>query len=100
MFAIVWRFTVAPEHVREFLEAYGPGGAWEQLFQQAEGYLGTELLQSADADLAYLTVDRWTSEQAFLHFQRTYEAQYRELDQLCEALTTAEVRIGGFATLR
>jgi hypothetical protein len=46
MHVILWEFTIKPEKQQTFLDAYGPEGNWAQLFRRAEGYLGTELLQS------------------------------------------------------
>jgi hypothetical protein len=49
MYVILWEFVVPPEKVDAFIAAYKDDGAWAKLFAQAEGYVGTELLRSAEA---------------------------------------------------
>ena len=46
MHLIFWQFQVKEEKKRDFVSAYGPEGDWAQLFRQAQGFEGTELLQS------------------------------------------------------
>src|SRR5262245_2139467 len=58
---IVWEFRVRAGCEREFEEAYGPGGAWAQLFAASPDCLGTELLRDEADHRRYLTVDRWGS---------------------------------------
>jgi len=43
MFVVVWKFEIAEEKVPAFESAYGPDGAWAQLFRASRNYLGTEL---------------------------------------------------------
>jgi hypothetical protein len=38
-YVYVWEFRVALGREQEFLAAYGPSGAWSQLFQRAVGYV-------------------------------------------------------------
>ena len=45
MFVVVWQFEIAEDKVAGFEAAYGPEGAWAQLFRTSPDYLGTELLQ-------------------------------------------------------
>jgi heme-degrading monooxygenase HmoA len=59
VYLIVWRYVVRPEKVAEFIAAYGPGGAWSELFARAEGYGGTELYRQEDEPAQFLTIDRW-----------------------------------------
>ena len=47
MFVVVWQFEIAEEKVADFEAAYGPEGAWAQLFRSSPDYLGTELLRDA-----------------------------------------------------
>ncbi len=96
MFVVVWQFEVADEHVAAFEAAYGPEGSWAQLFRSSKNYQGTELLRDAYAAGRYLTIDRWTSEDAFRAFRREHDAQYETLDRACDALTGRESRVGAY----
>lgn len=94
---IVWSFEVAAEQREAFEIAYGPGGAWAQLFARSPDFICTELLR--DGDGAYLTLDHWTDASAFEAFKATHRSAYQELDDACEALTVKETRIGVFESI-
>lgn len=96
MFVVVWRFEIAEEKVAAFETAYGPEGSWAQLFRKSPEYLGTELLRDAYVSGAYLTIDRWKSEDAFRSFRKQHDAAYEELDRACDALTEGETRVGAY----
>ncbi len=100
MHVIVWQFEIAPETASEFTAAYGPAGAWAQLFGKAQGYLGTELLRSGDSPNSYVTIDRWQNAEDFTRFQQQFRLEYQALDAACEALTTAERKLGVFIQVR
>jgi heme-degrading monooxygenase HmoA len=96
MFVVVWQFEIAEEKVVAFEAAYGPEGAWAQLFRTSPDYMGTELLRDAYVPGAYLTIDRWASEAAFRAFRKDHDADYEALDRSCDALTSSETRIGAY----
>lgn len=96
MFCILWRFKPLPHQVAAFEAAYAPQGAWGTLFSRAEGYLGTDLLKARDDSGAYITVDRWESDQAYWRFRQRFHAQYSELDMRMEGLTLEETFLGQF----
>ena len=96
MFVVVWQFEIAEEKIAEFEAAYGPGGAWAGLFSLSPDYGGTELLRDAYVPGSYLTVDRWTSEEAFRAFRREHDVAYETLDRTCDDLTARESRIGAY----
>jgi len=96
MFVVVWQFEVAEEKIAAFEAAYGPGGAWAQLFSSSKSYLGTELLRDAYVPGCYLTVDRWKSEADFRAFRKEHDSAYENLDRSCDALTSRESRIGAY----
>jgi heme-degrading monooxygenase HmoA len=93
-FAIVWRYKVKKPKAKKFEAAYGPGGDWAKLFQEADGYLWTELLGADDGQ--YVTIDYWRSEEDFHAFKEKSATAYAELDAACEALTASEEQIGQF----
>jgi heme-degrading monooxygenase HmoA len=95
-FIVVWQFEIAEHNVTAFEAAYGPNGAWAQLFRSSPDYRGTELLRDAYVPFTYLTIDRWASEDAFRAFRRDHDADYEKLDRACDALTSRETRIGAY----
>lgn len=96
MFIVIWRFEVAEENTAAFEAAYGADGTWARLFRTSPEYHGTELLRDAYIPGAYLTIDRWTSEEAFRAFRKEHDAEYETLDRSCDALTSLETRIGAY----
>ena len=96
MFAVIWKFEIAEDNIAAFEAAYGPEGAWAQLFRASADYLGTELLRDAYVSGSYLTIDRWTSEEAFRAFRKEHDAAYEKLDRQCDALTGRETRVGAY----
>lgn len=96
MFIVIWQFEVAEEKIAAFESAYGPNGAWAELFRKSPDYKGTELLRDAYGPANYLTIDRWTSEDAFRAFRKQNDAAYETLDRSCDALTSRETRIGAY----
>jgi len=97
MFIIVWQFEIAEEKVAAFESAYGPNGPWAELFRKSSEYKGTELLRDTYDPGKYLTIDRWTSENAFRAFRKEHDADYEALDRSCDALVTRETRIGAYS---
>ena len=96
MFLIVWQFDVAEDKLSAFEAAYAPGGTWSTLFSRSPEDLGTELLRDAYIPGRHLTIDRWTSEEAFRSFRAAHDSDYEVVDRACDALTAAESRIGAF----
>ena len=96
MFIVVWQFEVSEDNIASFEAAYGPQGSWAQLFGSSPEYRGTELLRDAYIPGAYLTIDRWTSEEAFRAFRRDHDTEYEALDRRCDELTAREARVGAY----
>ena len=96
MFIVLWQFDIAEEKAAAFEAAYGSAGVWAKLFGSSAEYLGTELLHDAYVPGRYVTIDRWTSEEAFRAFRAQHDADYEKLDRECDALTASESRIGAF----
>lgn len=96
MFVVVWQFEISEDKMASFEAAYGPDGAWAKLFRTSPDYLGTELLRDAYVPLNYLTIDRWTSEEAFRAFRKVHDSEYEALDRSCDALTGRETRVGAY----
>ena len=96
MFVVVWQFEIAEEKIPAFEAAYGPEGAWAQLFRNSPNYLGTELLRDAYIPFTYLTIDRRASEDDFRAFRKDHDTEYEVLDRASDSLTSRETRIGAY----
>jgi heme-degrading monooxygenase HmoA len=95
----IWEFRPSAGSEREFERAYGPAGVWATLFRKHAGYLGTDLLRNVSTPGQYLTIDRFTSAEAFQAFKLRYADDYDRLDRECEALTAHERAIGDFTVI-
>lgn len=93
----IWEYTVRPEDTAAFIAAYGPAGAWAQLFRKAPGYRGTELYRDRSVPGRFVTVDFWLSPAAYEAFRQAFAAEYQALDAACEAVTSEERPLGTFA---
>ena len=96
MFVILWEFEVKPGCEQSFESAYGPGGAWVQLFRRNPGYRNTLLLRDPSRPRIYLTLDFWHSESAFQSFHNANLKAYAALDRTTEDLTLRETHLGSF----
>jgi heme-degrading monooxygenase HmoA len=97
MIALIWRYEVKEEARAAFEAAYGPTGAWAQLFARADGFRGTELFRADDG--SYLTLDVWRTQADFDAFMTEHKADYEALDRGTEAWTRSEHRIGAYEVL-
>lgn len=95
-FAYIWRFTIRPERRDDFLVAYRPGGDWSRLFERDPDYLDTKLLQDADDENVFITIDYWTSRKARDDFREKFAADFASLDERCEDFTTEEENLGDY----
>jgi len=97
MIALIWRYEVREEARAAFEAAYGPTGAWAQLFARADGFRGTELLRAADG--SYLTLDVWRAREDFDAFLEAHRAEYEALDRSTESWTSCEHRLGEYEVI-
>jgi heme-degrading monooxygenase HmoA len=95
MYMILWEYELRAGAAESFALAYGPHGAWVELFERAEGYLGAELYRSAESD-RWMTIDRWVSEAAFDAFMARFGDDYAAVDRRFEHLTARETRLGAW----
>jgi heme-degrading monooxygenase HmoA len=96
-FVYVWEFTVDAKWQTEFESAYGPDGAWAQLFKKHSGYRGTQLLRHNEDPLKYWTVDHWDSEASQRDFRLRFSAEFEDVDHRCEAFTQKEELLSEFS---
>jgi len=97
---IIWEFRVRPGLRQRFEFAYGPEGAWAELFRRSQGYMGTELNRDANDDRRYVTLDFWVSRQEYESFRREHAAEYKAMDQDFAEMTESEIEIGRFERIR
>jgi heme-degrading monooxygenase HmoA len=95
-YLILWEFIVRQGMEPQFEEVYGSGGDWAKCFRKGRGYQGTELSRDADNQQRYLTMDFWESRGDYLAFKSQHAAEYKAIDQKCEALTEQERELGRF----
>jgi heme-degrading monooxygenase HmoA len=95
-YVIVWEFRVRQEQAAEFIQKYGPEGAWARFFRGSAGYIKTELVRDVASDFRFLTLDYWQTEEEFNRFKQQHLAEYERLDKEFEGLTETEARLGAF----
>ena len=95
-FEALWEFSIRESKRAEFESCYGPAGDWAQLFNQAPGFIGTELLRDRADSLRYVTIDRWASIEDWRAFRARFADQYERLDRASETLTVREAPLGEY----
>lgn len=95
-YTLLWVYQVEPEKTPAFEQAYGSAGAWAALFRKSPGYLRTELLRDQANPRRFLTMDLWTSQEAWRSFRSVYATEYERLDAECGGLAVRETEIGAF----
>lgn len=96
MFVALWEFEVKPGSEIAFERAYGAGGDWARLFCLDPNFLETRLLRDPALARTYVTIDRWSSREAFERFREQHKEMYFAIDSLCENLTIAERHLGSY----
>lgn len=96
MIHVVWEFLVEAEDLASFERAYGPSGAWAQLFARYPGFRGTTLVQDRTEPRRYLTIDTWDTADRRAAMLEAAAEEYTLLDASFLDLTEAEREIGVF----
>jgi heme-degrading monooxygenase HmoA len=99
MIQIVWQYEVKEAFRARFELAYGPGGAWSQLFGSSPGYRGTALLRDAHHPHRYLSIDSWDAEDQREAFLKEHSDEYSSLDTTFQEWTDAEAKVGVYKLL-
>jgi heme-degrading monooxygenase HmoA len=94
MYMIIWEYRVKRGRKSQFEAIYSPDGAWAKLFSKEAGYLGTTFLRDTNDAQRYVTIDRWTSREAYENFLNRRQKEYQALDAHCEELTEEESVLG------
>lgn len=61
MIEVLHEFIVKDEAHAQFELAFGPGGAWSQIFARQPGFRGLSVLHETTNPRRYLTVEVWDS---------------------------------------
>lgn len=99
MIHVIWQFIVKPEAAAPFERAYGPEGAWANLFQRYPGFTGTSLLRDSARPHTYLTIDVWDSRAHRDAMLADAKAEYAALDAAFAGWTESETELGVFDVL-
>jgi hypothetical protein len=86
MYVRVWEYQVEVGKVNAFLAAYRADGAWAQLFERADGYVGTELFGDVGRAGRFVTIDKWLDVASWEAFLVRWGVDYCALDQKLHGL--------------
>jgi hypothetical protein len=86
----VWRYDVPTDVREEFEREYGPDGSWARLFAASPGFVATSLYVDVGSPTSYLTVDRFTDDEAWQRFRAGHDTAYQALGERLRYLTTAQ----------
>ena len=90
---LVWRYEVNPKSIAAFEDAYGPGGDWDEFFNGAPGYEGTEFYRSFSKPNVYITVDYWSKPGERDDYVASRRAEFDAIDARCRRFTKDELRL-------
>ncbi|MBE2266612.1 MAG: hypothetical protein IAE80_00170 [Anaerolinea sp.] len=96
MIQIVWEFIVKPEAQGKFELVFGPGGAWGKVFDKAQGFRGTTMLNDTVNLRRYLIFDIWDSDILRQQALKAYADEYATLSADLAAWTESRVEVGVF----
>ena len=99
MFLVLWEYEVKSGSEKQFEDVYGPAGDWARLFRIHSHYRETRLLQDSFRSNVYLTLDFWTSRDAYEQFMSAHKTKYQAIDALGERLTASERRVGAYESV-
>jgi hypothetical protein len=99
MIEIVWEYIVKEEARGHFELAYGPGGAWSELFARSPGFRGITVLRDTDNPRRYLTVDIWDAAGQREQALAECEAETAELEAALGEWTESRTAVGTFRVL-
>ena len=95
-FIYIWKYHVKKQEVLAFEKGYGSSGEWVELFNESDGYIGTELIKSTLSNDQYFTIDYWNSIESRNAFKKNNEEIFNELDSRFDSLTLKEEHLGDF----
>ena len=99
MIEIVCEFVVKEEVRGQFDLAYGPGGAWSNMFAQCPGFRGTTLLRDTKNPRRYLMIDLWDTLAQREQILAERKDEYSNLDAIFTDWTESRTEVGIFRVL-
>lgn len=93
MFQVIWELKVKFKDREKFEAFYDPKGEWVKFFSRANGYEGTEVLESGEGDNSFLVIDQWESEEAFNEQVKSRKADFQLLEEKANAASRSRKRI-------
>ena len=99
MVEIIREFLVKEEARGHFELAFGPGGAWSNLFGQCKGFRGTTLLRGIKDRRRYVSVELWDTEEQREQALAGRQAEYSSLDANFAEWTESQTEVGVFQVL-
>lgn len=99
MVEIIWEFVVKEAARGQFELAYGPGGAWGNLFGRQPGFRGTTLLRDTRNPRRYLVIDLWETEALREQVLVEQKAEYADLEARLGGWVESRTNMGTFSAL-
>jgi hypothetical protein len=96
MIEIVWEYMVKEEARGQFELAYGPGGAWSNLFAPYPGFRGTTLLRDTENPRRYLVIELWDTEAQRAQVLVERKDDYGNLEAAFSDWTESRTEVGIF----
>jgi heme-degrading monooxygenase HmoA len=94
MIEVVTEYVVREQARGQFELAYGPGGAWSQLFAGAPGFRGATLLRDTHDARRYLAIDVWDAEALREQALADGAAEYARLQADLDAWAASRRELG------
>lgn len=99
MVEIISEFVLKEEARGRFELAYGPGGAWSQLFARSVGFRGITLLRGIQDRRRYLMFEIWESAAQRAQALAERQAEYAALDAALAGWCESRTEVGAFTML-
>lgn len=93
MYQVFWELKVKFKDRDKMEKFYDPKGEWVKFFHKAQGYDGTEVLESGDGDNIFLVIDEWQSEENFNDYIQSRKVDFALLEEKANAASRTRKRI-------
>lgn len=93
MYQVFWELKVKYKDRDKMEHFYEPKGEWVKFLNKANGYEGTEVLESGEGDNTFLVIDEWQSEEDFNTCIQSRKADFTLLEEKANSATRTRKRI-------
>ena len=97
MVEIVWEIIVRDQARGQFELAFGPGGAWSNLFAKSPGFRGTTLMRDLKNSRRYLVVELWNDEAGRDKSIAEQQTAYTDLEAVFDEWAESKIELGIFS---